>query len=138
MCKSLHPHTLCTACLSRSKSEQLYPAYPFRGTYSLHVAQVTEQQLRAIFQPFGEIVYVKIPSGKGCGFVQFTQRSNAETAMLQLNGQVRFVRGAVAQACISTLGYCDVRRLWSARLVSGGISLNGSSAARMQSQRASD
>ena len=50
--------------------------------------QVTEQQLRAIFQPYGEIVYVKIPSGKGCGFVQFTQRSNAETAMLQMNGQV--------------------------------------------------
>jgi len=57
--------------------------------------QVTEQQLRAIFQPFGEIVYVKIPSGKGCGFVQFTQRSNAETAMLQLNGQVSFKKRAV-------------------------------------------
>ena len=61
--------------------------------------QVTEQQLRAIFQPFGEIVYVKIPSGKGCGFVQFTQRSNAETAMLQLNGQVCAVRAGCHGFC---------------------------------------
>ena len=50
---------------------------------------MTEAQLRAIFQPFGDIVYVKIPSGKGCGFVQFSQRSDAEAAMLQMNGQVR-------------------------------------------------
>ena len=50
---------------------------------------MTEQQLRAIFQGFGDIVYVKIPSGKGCGFVQFSQRSDAESAMLQMNGQVR-------------------------------------------------
>ena len=66
--------------------------------------QVTEQQLRAIFQPYGEIVYVKIPSGKGCGFVQFTQRSNAETAMLQMNGQVesqrqRLVRTVSVSSC---------------------------------------
>ena len=67
--------------------------------------QVTEQQLRAIFQPFGEIVYVKIPSGKGCGFVQFTQRSNAETAMLQLNGQVEaapFVQSCSHQGFTAT------------------------------------
>ena len=51
-------------------------------------SQVTEQQLRSIFVPFGDIVYVKIPSGKGCGFVQLSQRSDAETAMLQMNGQV--------------------------------------------------
>ncbi len=51
--------------------------------------QVTEDQLRAIFQRFGEIVYVKIPAGKGCGFVQFMGRPNAEAAMLAMNGQVR-------------------------------------------------
>lgn len=51
--------------------------------------QVTEDQLRAIFHRFGEIVYVKIPAGKGCGFVQFMGRTNAEAAMLAMNGQVR-------------------------------------------------
>lgn len=49
---------------------------------------MTEDQLRAIFQRFGEIVYVKIPAGKGCGFVQFMGRPNAEAAMLAMNGQV--------------------------------------------------
>ena len=52
-------------------------------------AQVSELQLRSIFQPFGDIVYVKIPAGKGCGFVQFVQRNDAEMAMLQMNGQAR-------------------------------------------------
>lgn len=51
-------------------------------------SQVTEDQLRAIFLRFGEIVYVKIPAGKGCGFVQFMGRPNAEAAMLAMNGQV--------------------------------------------------
>src|SRR5690606_25828415 len=35
---------------------------------------VTEDELRSFFQGFGEITYVKIPPGKGCGFVQFVQR----------------------------------------------------------------
>lgn len=51
-------------------------------------AAVTEDQLRAIFHRFGEIVYVKIPAGKGCGFVQFMGRANAEAAMLAMNGQM--------------------------------------------------
>ena len=42
---------------------------------------VTEDQLRALFAPYGDIVYVKIPPGKGCGFVQYVQRSAAEQAM---------------------------------------------------------
>ncbi|KFY11415.1 hypothetical protein V491_07217, partial [Pseudogymnoascus sp. VKM F-3775] len=33
---------------------------------------VTEDELRSFFQGFGEITYVKIPPGKGCGFVQVT------------------------------------------------------------------
>jgi RNA recognition motif-containing protein len=35
---------------------------------------VSEEQLRAVFAPFGELVYVKIPLGKNCGFVQFVSR----------------------------------------------------------------
>ena len=50
--------------------------------------QVSEEQLRAIFGRFGDIIYVKIPQGKGCGFVQFVLRTAAERAMATMNGQV--------------------------------------------------
>lgn len=49
---------------------------------------VTEEQLRAAFARFGDIIYVKIPAGKGCGFVQFVLRTAAERAMATMNGQV--------------------------------------------------
>lgn len=51
-------------------------------------AGVTEEQLRAIFVRYGDVVYTKIPQGKGCGFVQFVNRSDAEAAMAEMNGQV--------------------------------------------------
>ena len=47
---------------------------------------VTEDALRSFFQGFGEITYVKIPPGKGCGFVQFVQRHAAEMAINQMQG----------------------------------------------------
>jgi hypothetical protein len=37
------------------------------------------------FSPFGEIIYIKIPIGKGCGFVQFVHRVSAEQAIAQRN-----------------------------------------------------
>ncbi len=48
--------------------------------------QVMEPQLRATFQPFGDIIYVKIPAGKGCGFVQYTTREAAERAIAEMQG----------------------------------------------------
>ncbi|KAF9081054.1 tRNA selenocysteine 1-associated protein 1 [Mortierella sp. AD031] len=45
-----------------------------------------EDELRNVFAVFGEITYVKIPPGKGCGFVQFVHRQSAEMAISQLNG----------------------------------------------------
>lgn len=48
---------------------------------------VTEELLRSTFARFGEIVYTKIPPGKGCGFVQFTDRRTAEYAMSEMQGQ---------------------------------------------------
>lgn len=51
-------------------------------------SQVLEDQLRAIFSQFGDIIYVKIPQGKGCGFVQYVLRSSAETAMMAMNGKI--------------------------------------------------
>ncbi|AJV29584.1 APG_G0024640.mRNA.1.CDS.1 [Saccharomyces cerevisiae] len=47
---------------------------------------VTEDELRAYFQPFGTIVYVKIPVGKGCGFVQYVDRLSAEAAIAGMQG----------------------------------------------------
>ncbi|XVF63992.1 hypothetical protein PTKIN_Ptkin09bG0131500 [Pterospermum kingtungense] len=49
---------------------------------------VTEEELRQPFSQYGEIVSVKIPHGKACGFVQFASRNNAEEALQKLNGAV--------------------------------------------------
>ncbi|PPD74936.1 hypothetical protein GOBAR_DD28135 [Gossypium barbadense] len=49
---------------------------------------VTEEDLRQPFSQYGEIVSVKIPVGKGCGFVQFAGRNNAEEALQKLNGTI--------------------------------------------------
>ncbi|WJX91323.1 Polyadenylate-binding protein rbp45 [Trifolium repens] len=47
---------------------------------------VTDDHLRQVFVQYGELVHVKIPSGKRCGFVQFADRSSAEEALRVLNG----------------------------------------------------
>lgn len=49
---------------------------------------VTDEELRQPFSQHGEIISVKIPVGKGCGFVQFANRGNAEEALSKLNGTV--------------------------------------------------
>ncbi|XP_020688656.1 polyadenylate-binding protein RBP45 isoform X2 [Dendrobium catenatum] len=47
---------------------------------------VSEDLLRQVFSPYGELVHVKIPIGKRCGFVQFLNRASAEEALLMLQG----------------------------------------------------
>ncbi|KAH7662103.1 Apoptosis-promoting RNA-binding protein TIA-1/TIAR (RRM superfamily) protein [Dioscorea alata] len=49
-------------------------------------ANVSEDLLRETFCKYGELVHVKIPVGKGCGFVQFANRANAEEALKLLHG----------------------------------------------------
>ena len=49
-------------------------------------APIREDELRQYFSPFGEIMQVKIPPGKGCGFVQYALRHSAELAIQQMNG----------------------------------------------------
>lgn len=51
-------------------------------------SDVRDDDLRQPFLQFGEVVSVKIPVGKGCGFVQFSDRKNAEEALQALNGTV--------------------------------------------------
>ena len=40
---------------------------------------------QSFFHHFGEITYCKIPPGKGCGFVQFVRRADAELAIAKMN-----------------------------------------------------
>jgi len=47
---------------------------------------VTEDELKQICIQFGELIYVKIPVGKGCGFVQYAARASAEEAVQRLHG----------------------------------------------------
>jgi hypothetical protein len=35
---------------------------------------VTDELLKQTFSPYGELLYVKIPVGKRCGFVQYSNR----------------------------------------------------------------
>ncbi|KAK4741144.1 hypothetical protein SAY87_024732 [Trapa incisa] len=51
-------------------------------------SDATDEDLRQPFSQFGEVVSVKIPVGKGCGFVQFANRKSAEDAIQELNGAV--------------------------------------------------
>ncbi|GAY46830.1 hypothetical protein CUMW_100020 [Citrus unshiu] len=44
------------------------------------------RDLRELFSHFGEILSVKIHVGKGCGFVQFANRKDAEVALQKLQG----------------------------------------------------
>lgn len=37
-------------------------------------SDASDEDLRQPFSQFGEVVSVKIPVGKGCGFVQFANR----------------------------------------------------------------
>jgi RNA recognition motif-containing protein len=37
-------------------------------------SDVTDEDLRQPFSQFGEVVSVKMPTGKGCAFVQFANR----------------------------------------------------------------
>jgi RNA recognition motif-containing protein len=49
-------------------------------------SNVSEDELRQICVQFGELIYVKIPVGKGCGFVQYASRASAEEAVQRLHG----------------------------------------------------
>ncbi|KAI7866330.1 hypothetical protein BDF14DRAFT_1728427 [Spinellus fusiger] len=47
---------------------------------------VTEEELIHHFKRFGDIIYVKIPQGKKCGFVHYRTRLSAELAIHHMNG----------------------------------------------------
>ncbi|AGO10144.1 AaceriAAR151Wp [[Ashbya] aceris (nom. inval.)] len=47
---------------------------------------ISESQLHALFMPFGNILSVKVPPGRGCGFVRFENRMDAEAAIQGMQG----------------------------------------------------
>ncbi|XP_031116397.1 polyadenylate-binding protein RBP45-like [Ipomoea triloba] len=47
---------------------------------------VSEELMRQVFSPYGELVHVKIVAAKRCGFVQFSNRPSAEHALSSLQG----------------------------------------------------
>ncbi|AEY94805.1 FAAR151Wp [Eremothecium gossypii FDAG1] len=47
---------------------------------------ISEGQLHALFMPFGNILSVKVPPGRGCGFVRFENRMDAEAAIQGMQG----------------------------------------------------
>ncbi|KAG5246755.1 hypothetical protein OIU77_022023 [Salix suchowensis] len=49
-------------------------------------SNVMDDNLKELFGQFGQLLHVKIPAGKRCGFVQFAERSSAEEALKNLNG----------------------------------------------------
>jgi len=48
---------------------------------------VTKEALSELFAEFGEVVEVTIIEGKGFGFVEMSEPSEAESAMSDLNGK---------------------------------------------------
>lgn len=49
-------------------------------------SSVTEDELKSIFEPFGPMVYINIPKGKGCGFIQFVDKQSGEAAISNMQG----------------------------------------------------
>ncbi|KAL9392738.1 hypothetical protein Peur_016658 [Populus x canadensis] len=49
-------------------------------------SNVMDDHLKELFGQYGQLLHVKIPAGKRCGFVQFADRSSAEEALKMLNG----------------------------------------------------
>ncbi|KAL5653400.1 hypothetical protein ACJX0J_038858, partial [Zea mays] len=65
-----------------TKSITMYPA----TTYAMPQLQAVLLTLRQICVQFGELIYVKIPVGKGCGFVKNASRALAKEVVQCLHG----------------------------------------------------
>ncbi|KLO08447.1 hypothetical protein SCHPADRAFT_893876 [Schizopora paradoxa] len=68
--------------------EQLTSTDPYNTTVFVGGLSplISEETLRTFFAPFGDIHYVKVPTGKHCGFVQFVRKADAERAIERMQG----------------------------------------------------
>ncbi|KAK8524339.1 hypothetical protein V6N13_015365 [Hibiscus sabdariffa] len=95
---STRPMRIGPATNKKTGAAQQYPAASSQGSQNENDpnnttifvgnldSNVTEDHLREVFSPYGQLVHVKIPQNKRCGFVQFADRSCAEEALRILNG----------------------------------------------------
>lgn len=84
--KALYPATIYTAPVQAVPAEtDINNTTVFIGNLD---PNVTEEELKQTFLQFGEIVYVKIPVSRGCGFVQYGTRASAEEAIQRMQGIV--------------------------------------------------
>ena len=89
-------------------------------------AGVSEDDLRNLFGRFGEIVYTKIPPGKGCGFVQFVQRAAAEAAMAAMQARAWVRAGCTVLRAVALVLWCAMRQTGAAAFelsLSSGVEL---------------
>ncbi|XP_059624111.1 polyadenylate-binding protein RBP45-like [Cornus florida] len=98
---STKPMRIGAAANKKNVGSQQYPSAPYQNTQGIQSeddpnnttifvggldSSVTDDHLRQVFSQYGQLVHVKIPVGKRCGFVQFADRSCAEEALRMLNG----------------------------------------------------
>ncbi|KAA8515495.1 hypothetical protein F0562_018894 [Nyssa sinensis] len=98
---STRPMRIGPAASKKNADSELYPKASYQNTQGAQNeddpnnttifvggldSSVTDDHLRQIFSQYGQLVHVKIPVGKRCGFVQFADRSSAEEALQMLNG----------------------------------------------------
>ncbi|XP_072991799.1 polyadenylate-binding protein RBP47B' [Typha latifolia] len=85
--KAIYPTTAYT-------TPQLPPVLPESDVTNTNIfvgnldPKITEEELRQIFSQFGDLTYVQIPVGKGCGLIQFVSRAAAEEAVRRLHGML--------------------------------------------------
>ncbi|KAG5649635.1 hypothetical protein H0H81_002760, partial [Sphagnurus paluster] len=74
--------------LIAKNGEQLTSTDPYNTTVFVGglSSSTSEEILQSNFACFGNIHYVKVLPGKNCGFVQFVQKADAETAIEKMQG----------------------------------------------------
>uniref|UniRef100_A0A7N0T3N1 RRM domain-containing protein n=1 Tax=Kalanchoe fedtschenkoi TaxID=63787 RepID=A0A7N0T3N1_KALFE len=90
-------------------------------------SETTDADLRQPFSQFGDILNIKIPIGKGCAFVQFATRSEAEAAIEGLNGTIignQAVRLSWGRSPANRQWRNDQSNQWNGGYYGGGQSYN--------------
>lgn len=77
-----------TSTSNRQPNQDLCSMDPLNTTVFVGglASNLSEKDLQVCFQPFGRILNIKIPFGKGCGFVQYSEKSAAEKAINTMQG----------------------------------------------------
>ncbi|XP_021285896.1 RNA-binding protein 39 isoform X3 [Herrania umbratica] len=102
---------------------------------------ITEDQLRQVFEPFGSVELVQLPLDetghcKGFGFVQFARLEDAKNA-LNLNGQLEIGGRVIKVSTVTDQGLLQDVETNAADLdddEGGGLSLNSSSRASLMAK----